>query len=335
VQLIAATGLLGFPELVTALGADAADILTPVGLRVTDCGDPDIFIPLRRGIHAVERAATHTGRSDFGRLLAEHQGIEILGAVGVAARTADTVGAALVIFDRFMAAYSPGIAVGVHPGPTPRTRCFTWQLLLQPPVKHAQTAELSLGIMLRVLRTLLGSGYRPEMVHIPHAALGDPLDYLAYYGCEPVFGSGSCGFTVQTRDLDRPLADQPDIHQAAMAYLATVFESSPVSVSSSVAALVRPLLPGGTVAVDLIAAQFGLHHKTLQRRLASEGTSFSRVVDQVRCDIAARYLRDTDITLVHLTRQLGFAEPAVLTRACRRWFGVTPSRYRDASRRQA
>jgi AraC-like DNA-binding protein len=71
-----------------------------------------------------------------------------------------------------------------------------------------------------------------------------------------------------------------------------------------------------------------LHPKALQRRLGAEGTTFAAVLDGVRRETAVRYLRDTEMSLLHLSRQLGYAEQAVLTRACQRWFGATPLAYR-------
>ena len=76
------------------------------------------------------------------------------------------------------------------------------------------------------------------------------------------------------------------------------------------------------VTLELIAAQLQLHPKALQRHLAAEQTTFATLVDEVRRDAAERYLRDTSMTLSHLTRELGYAEQSVLTRSCRRWLGT-------------
>lgn len=82
----------------------------------------------------------------------------------------------------------------------------------------------------------------------------------------------------------------------------------------------------------MVAAQFNLHPKTLQRRLATEGTTFAQEMDRVRQEVAERYLRDTDSSLSHLTHALGYAEQSVLIRSCRRWFGRGPTAQREASR---
>jgi AraC-like DNA-binding protein len=70
-------------------------------------------------------------------------------------------------------------------------------------------------------------------------------------------------------------------------------------------------------------------YKTLQRRLAANGTTFAELVDQTRRDTAHRLLLDTDMSLNQLCRQLGYAEQSVLTRSCKRWFNTTPTAYRN------
>ncbi|RDH79048.1 helix-turn-helix domain-containing protein [Mycolicibacterium moriokaense] len=91
-------------------------------------------------------------------------------------------------------------------------------------------------------------------------------------------------------------------------------------------------LADGALTVGLTADQLGLHPRTLQRRLAAEGSSFVVLVDKVRRETAEQCLRDTDISLEHLTRLLGYAEQSVLTRACQRWFNASPTSYREGRR---
>jgi AraC-like DNA-binding protein len=96
--------------------------------------------------------------------------------------------------------------------------------------------------------------------------------------------------------------------------------------------IVRQLLPTGAATLEVVAEQFHLHPKTLQRRLSDEGTTFATLVDQVRKDAADRYLRTTGMSLSHLARELGYAEQSVLTRSCKRWFGSGPAAYRNQTR---
>jgi AraC-like DNA-binding protein len=179
-----------------------------------------------------------------------------------------------------------------------------------------------------VFRLLMGADYVPLKVHLPHDPLTPRADYVRYFGCTPEFASRAAGFTVRTADLSRPLRRDDVAHRAVVDYLNGITPRN-ARIVESVRIIVRQLLPTGAATLDVVAGQFNLHPKTLQRRLAEEDTTFAALVDQVRRDAADRYLRDTAISLTHLARELGYAEQSVLTRSCKRWFGAGPAAYRN------
>jgi len=329
-SVVRGTALANYPQLVQELGGDPLALLRDAGIRPEDVGKYDVFVAFRRVVAAVESAAIATATPDFGRRLAERQGIEILGPVGVAARTAATVADGFVIFEKFMAAYSPAFSAKITPLPDPGRSFLEFRILVPESGPMPQSMELSLGVTLRVMRVLLGAGYAPLNVHLEHEPLTGAQDYHRYFGCRPYFAQSRSGFTLRSSDLARPLNDDYLAHQAVVGYL-NVITQRDSSAAQSVRTMVRQLLPTGMVTLDFIAAQLNLHPKALQRRLSAEQTTFEALVDQVRRDAAEHYLRDTTITLSHLTRELGYAEQSVLTRSCRRWFGTGPAGYRQAA----
>jgi AraC-like DNA-binding protein len=333
-SVVRGTALSNYQGLVAELGGDPAGLLRGAGIRDRDVGNHDAFIPYRAAIRAIESAAQSTGTPDFGRRLAQRQGIEILGPVGVAARTAATVADALAIFGTYMAAYSPVIAIRVEPLADAERSLMTIEFLMDNPPPHPQTTELSLGVSLRVLRLLMGAAYTPLRVHLPHDPLAPKAEYVRYFGCTPEFAAPTAGFTVRTADLGRPLHRDEVAHRAVVDYLNGITPRN-AGIVESVRSIVRQLLPTGAATLDVVAQQFNLHPKTLQRRLAEEDTTFAALVDQVRKDAADRYLCSTGISLTHLARELGYAEQSVLTRSCKRWFGTGPAAYRDQTRTPA
>ncbi len=89
-ELIAATAMHGFAELTAELGGDAEAVLTPLGLRSRTAAAR--MFSCRCAMRSTPRAdGALTRTPDFGRRLALRQGIEVLGPLGVAARTAQTV----------------------------------------------------------------------------------------------------------------------------------------------------------------------------------------------------------------------------------------------------
>lgn len=328
-SVVRGTALSNYPSLVTELGGDPAALLRAAGVRDQDVGNYDAFIPFRAAIRAIESAAQATATPDFGQQLAQRQGIEILGPVGVAARTAATVADALAIFNTFMAAYSPVIAIHITPLADPQLSFIALEFLFDDPCP--QTMELALGVSLGVFRLLLGANYAALSVHLPHDPLTPQAAYVQYFGCTPYFAERAAGYTVRTAELSRPLNRDDVAHRAVVDYLSSITPLG-AGIVESVRTIVRQLLPTGAATLEVVAEQFHLHPKTLQRRLSDEGTTFAALVDQVRKDAADRYLRTTGMSLSHLARELGYAEQSVLTRSCKRWFGSGPAAYRNQTR---
>ena len=72
--------------------------------------------------------------------------------------------------------------------------------------------------------------------------------------------------------------------------------------------------------------------KTLERRLAKRGQSFSALLDATRCETVKHYLEETDMRLSQVAYMAGYTEPATLVRAFKRWTGATPMQFRDRLR---
>lgn len=77
----------------------------------------------------------------------------------------------------------------------------------------------------------------------------------------------------------------------------------------------------------------GLSARTLQRRLARERTSFSRLLDRARYQAAVELISESDARLVDVCVAVGYDSQSSFARAFRRWAGVPPSEYRRLRRR--
>ncbi|WP_194411252.1 AraC family transcriptional regulator [Microbacterium cremeum] len=327
-SLIRGTSLLGFAELVEELGADADELLARAHLTCGALGDHDTFVDYRSVVAVLEAASVATGAGDFGRRLGERQGIEILGPLGVAARTAPTVGEALHAIEHYMTVYSPALAVRVVPGAAATVATFEWRILAERPPSHRQAAELALGVTCRVFRLLAGPDFLPSTVLLRHEPLVERSDYVRYFGSPVEFSAPVYGFRFPAALLGRPLGSDSAVHAVVQDYLNTIAVPTASTTTDAVVALIRRMLPTGALDLDLVAAHLAQHRRSLQRQLAAHGTTFARLLDDVRRDEAVRYLRDTDMPLGQLAGVLGLSEQSALTRACRRWFGATPSEIR-------
>ena len=101
----------------------------------------------------------------------------------------------------------------------------------------------------------------------------------------------------------------------------------------SISMMVAETIPGilGVKGTDIQHASQALdiHPKKLQRLLNDEGVSYSEVLDDVRKNIAARLLAESDISIVRLAKMLDYSSDRPFTTATKRWFGMPASHYRQ------
>jgi AraC-like DNA-binding protein len=81
-------------------------------------------------------------------------------------------------------------------------------------------------------------------------------------------------------------------------------------------------------AAELVAVEWGVSVVTLRRKLAAEGTSWQRVVDEVRHGLALRLLGDRTRSIEQVAASLGYGDARSLHRAFRKWTGAAPGAYR-------
>ncbi len=71
-----------------------------------------------------------------------------------------------------------------------------------------------------------------------------------------------------------------------------------------------------------------VHPQTLRRQLKREGTSYQSLKDELLRNVVSDLLNDPRRTMEDVVTLSGYCDPASLTRACKRWFGMTPGQYR-------
>lgn len=88
----------------------------------------------------------------------------------------------------------------------------------------------------------------------------------------------------------------------------------------------------GEARLETVARDLAVSPRTLQRRLATGGSSFEALVDDATREIAEKHLRASSLSLAEIAYLLGYSEPAAFSRAFKRWTGTTPHAFRRAAR---
>ena len=92
--------------------------------------------------------------------------------------------------------------------------------------------------------------------------------------------------------------------------------------------MVVSLLPHGEARLSQVAHRLGMSPRTLARRLASEGLTFSGVVSRLRTELATRYLSEQHLAISQVAWLLGYQKVSGFTHAFKRWTGKTPKEAR-------
>lgn len=104
------------------------------------------------------------------------------------------------------------------------------------------------------------------------------------------------------------------------------------SFEASVRAALDMLLADGQPTIERLAAAAGMSVRTVQRRLGSENTTFSALLDELRRNEALRILAAPGPSVGEVAAMLGYAQQTSLTRAVRRWTGAPPRNQRECGR---
>ena len=98
-------------------------------------------------------------------------------------------------------------------------------------------------------------------------------------------------------------------------------------------ALLKAYLADGYPSARDAASLMGTSERTLARALSSRGLTYGAVIDEVRFNVAAELLRETDARISEISLSVGFDDPAHFARMFRRIAGLSPREYRGATER--
>jgi AraC-like DNA-binding protein len=152
--------------------------------------------------------------------------------------------------------------------------------------------------------------------------MGDNLQFCAPHN-SLTFSSQDCAIALPTAD--------PALDVLHMEYARNRLN---VLLSGSMTARVRralseSLAQGAPSDLPHIAQAVGVSTRSLQRSLGHEDVHFSALQDEARLMLAHSFLRNSMRSVKYIGALLGFRDQSSFHKACLRWFGMTPGRYRE------
>lgn len=327
--LVRAAVLSHFFDVAQSLGLNTQPLLRAAGLRRALLQDPEQRIPAQAAVALLEAAASASGCLQFGLRMAQARQLSDLGVLSLLISHQRTLRDALVSTIEYRHLLNDTLALHIEDAGA--LVIVREEVVAQTPARQA--TELAIGVLYRLCAAVLGGGWKPRSVNFSHAAPQDLALYRSLFGCRVEFGSEFNGIVCRAADLDAP---NPGADPAMARYARRFVESQPFVSEPSLVLDVRKavylMLPGGRASSAYVAQGLGLSVRSMQRRLDAAGVSFSELLDEVRRELARRYIDNPRYPLLRVSQLLGYGTQSSFTRWFIAQFGVAPQRWRQGQR---
>jgi AraC-like DNA-binding protein len=331
----------GIKARLAAFGLDMENLSRQAGLDEAECMADDALTLADKVSLLWELVAQTSGDPLLGLKSAVPQPLDRSGLMGHIMRASADVKTAIENLVRYTPLVSPTVHSTLEQADG-RT-CVSLHLPGGQRRVPQQHYDFVWCMVLRTLRNAAGrENLKPVLVTYAFPKPDAVRAYEEAYGCEVRFDMPSNSMVFVNADLMTPIrTENPMAADWALRMLAELaqaqrnwtlrmlakIEKTPQqgpSFRARVQGLLANMLASGEPLREEVAKQLMMSERTLQRRLAEEGTNFTQLVDDTRREMAQQYLSKGDLSLKKLSFQLGFSDPSAFCRACRRWFGRSP-----------
>jgi AraC-like DNA-binding protein len=328
--VVRGVALSGYAEVAAEVGLDARAMLRRLGIDARILTDREMRIRARKVAELLEQSAAASGCETFALRMAARRKLADLGPIGLLFAHQRTMRDALMTRIRFQRLMNEALAGHVEDLGEDRVVVREQVLTGDEGRPLRQAYELALGTLLQTFRGPTGPVLRTRSVHFTHGPPVDPGFHHAFFGPSVQFNSEFNGFICSRADLDQvnPLAD---VALAAYAerYIETLPFGDATTLVIQVQKAIHQLLPNNLATTAAIAQRLGIGERTMQRRLANEGSEFSGLLNEIRRDHALRHLANPTVPLAYVAGLVGYTHETSFARWFSGEFGVTPSDWRS------
>lgn len=319
-----------YGDIAKLLGLNPQSMLRKVGLTPRMLASPTQLIPFKSALTLMEISAKESGCDTFGLHLAEARLLSDFGPISLLLTHQPSMRMALQTIAQYRHLLNESLAM--HIEDVGKTTLIREEIVSDSSGGTQQSTDMAVGVLMLIFRAILGQHWRPQAVHFTHPANTDLQVHRRLFGCPLRFDSDFNGVVCLKADMDR----SNERADAAMAsYAQSFIEAIPKrgqgqsTVVQDVRRSVYLLLPMGRASVEQIASGLGVNVRTLQRKLDESGTSFSDVLNEVRCELAQRYITHTSYSMGRVAEQLGYSNLSSFTRWFNAQFDCAPTLMRE------
>jgi AraC-like DNA-binding protein len=313
------------------LGVSAAAVLQRAGLSQTLVKQPRVLLSTEELFALWQAIGEISGIPGIGLRLGSETQIARFHPVGVAALSSENFGAAINHMARYKQVTCPEEIVQEKKDGEWSIE-FKW--LLAAEVEPAVLIECAFAWVLSIAR--VGTGIRLSPVRVEFIRPRANAKMIeSHFGCPVHCGAARNAIVFQASDAQRPFVTR---NAELLTVLAPQFEAElkqengDEAFVEQVQVAIQQKLTGRRPTIEDIADALHVSSRTLQRRLQEAGSSFQRVLEDARHQLARHYLNNPVLELNEAAYLLGYEDGNSFVRAFRTWEGVPPARWREMQR---
>jgi AraC-like DNA-binding protein len=332
VPLIRAATLAPFLRWMRSHGVSIEPVLVEAGLGPLALADPDRPIPLIGAAAFIAALARRAGPDVACRVI-DGASVQDLGPIGAIALAARTPHEGLVRVSAHMALHCSHETTTVAARPDGILVRDVFTMPFDPVTLH-MVHQYFAALVGAFIATTGAQGQLLSRVEIvPHPVFG--LEHLRSWfgpGLVASAGRGVALFidaTVAERRI--PTGDRRPRSVDLARCLSSLRGDGSLAASARI--LIAGLLEDGEARIEDVARAALMSRRTLQRRLAEEGVSYSGLVEDLRREAALLEIETGRLPFSAISASLGYSNQSALTRAVRRWTGAAPRQVRHAGER--
>jgi AraC-like DNA-binding protein len=319
--------LQGLPRVLSRFGLTPSALFEEAGLPRDSLNDPEGTIKVEAAGSLLALCAKRTGCPHFGLLLGQDVKPAALGLIGVLAQNAVDVGCGLrgLVLNLHLNGHAVVLALSV------RSDVAQLEFRLFPDLPAAQVPAIDFvtAVICNILRSLCGPGFALNEVLFAHHVPSKRVPYSSYFRAPVHFGRERNALTFPATWLERRVHSASAASRAELERsVATLAERHRLRPETMARRALFACIAFGEISAGRVSAMTGMHHRTLNRRLADCGTSLLELTKDVRFQIARELLASTDLTVTEIAATLRYSHAGTFTRAFRLWSGSNPTTWR-------
>jgi AraC-like DNA-binding protein len=314
----------------TAIARAAGSVRLPAFAAGIDLNSWDERVPHGVVIALLERAIDVTGDTDLGLHAVEAFNSEDFDVLDYAIASCETVGDAISTVNRYLRLLHDAAQLELDV----EGEIAVWSFGVSGDLPwYPQCSDFVAGLLLYALRRAAGAQLGLREVRLRHPAPAQVSEYTRVFRAPVRFGAAEDALVFDSSTLGtRVETYDPALCRVMRQHAEMLMQRLPPAprFRDQVQALIRSQLESGQLNLEQVAKRLGVSERTLRRRLEHEETSYLELLEDVRCELALRWLSRSNRPIGEIAFVLGFSRTPSFYKAFRRWTGMTPARYRAA-----